>query len=108
MSKNTSAEIDDSPLSALEDHGEFIMRHIGPRDEQIEVMLKEVGCSHVILGHSERRQLCRETDELVGIKVRAAHRDGLIPIICVGETLEQRDRGETITVVDRQIRAALY
>jgi triosephosphate isomerase (TIM) len=70
-------------------------------------MLKDLGCSHVILGHSERRQYFGETDEQVAQKVRAAHRDGLIPIVCVGETLAQRKRGETTALIARQIRTAL-
>jgi triosephosphate isomerase len=71
-------------------------------------MLKDLGCSHVILGHSERRQYFGETDEEVARKVRAAHRDGLIPIVCVGETLEQRERGETTALISRQVRTALH
>lgn len=71
-------------------------------------MLKDIGCSHVILGHSERRQYFGETDEQVAQKVRAAHRDGLIPIVCVGETLEQRERGETTALIARQVRTALH
>jgi triosephosphate isomerase (TIM) len=70
-------------------------------------MLKDLGCSHVILGHSERRQYFGETDERVAQKVRAAQRDGLIPIICIGETLEQRERGETTALIARQVRTAL-
>jgi triosephosphate isomerase (TIM) len=71
-------------------------------------MLKDLGCSHVILGHSERRQYFGETDEQVAQKVRAAHRDGLIPIVCVGETLDQRERGETTAFIARQVRTALH
>ena len=70
-------------------------------------MLKEIGCTYVILGHSERRQYFAETDEQVARKVRAAQRDGLAPIICVGETLEERERGDTLTVIKRQILGGL-
>jgi triosephosphate isomerase len=70
-------------------------------------MLTDLGCSHVILGHSERRHYFGETDEQVAQKVRAAQRDGLIPIVCVGETLEQRERGETAVLIARQVRTAL-
>src|SRR5215213_5901991 len=70
-------------------------------------MLKELGCSHVIIGHSERRQYFAETDEQVAKKVQAARRDALIPIVCVGETLEERQRGETLVVIARQVRGAL-
>ena len=83
-----------------EPHGAFTGEVSGP-------MLKEAGCAYVILGHSERRQYFAETDESVARKVRAARRDGLLPIICVGESLEERESGATLAVIDRQIRAAL-
>jgi triosephosphate isomerase len=70
-------------------------------------MLKAVGCQYVIIGHSERRQYYGETDEQVAQKVKAAQRDGLTPIICVGETLAERERGDMFTVISRQIRAGL-
>jgi triosephosphate isomerase (TIM) len=70
-------------------------------------MLVSVGCEYVILGHSERRTIFGETDEGVGRKVRAAAGHGLVPIVCVGETLEERDRGDERSVVERQLRAAL-
>src|SRR5882672_9748264 len=70
-------------------------------------MLKELGCSHVIIGHSERRQYCGETDEQVARKIKAAQQNGLTPIICVGETLEERERGATMTIIGRQVRGAL-
>jgi triosephosphate isomerase len=70
-------------------------------------MLKGVGCSHVILGHSERRQLFGETDEGVGRKARAAHDHGLVPIVCVGESLAERDAERTLEVVERQLERAL-
>ncbi|HOT96417.1 MAG TPA: triose-phosphate isomerase [bacterium] len=70
-------------------------------------MLLSAGCSHVILGHSERRQYFGETDETVNHKVRAALKAGLIPIVCVGETLAERQTEETAAVVARQIRGAL-
>ncbi len=70
-------------------------------------MLQELGCHYVIVGHSERRQYCGETDEIVARKVQAAQRNGLLPIVCVGETLEERERGETLAVITRQIRGGL-
>jgi triosephosphate isomerase (TIM) len=70
-------------------------------------MIKDAGCSHVILGHSERRQIFGETDEGVAGKARAAHDNDLVPIICVGETLDERDGSKTEAVVERQVRAAL-
>jgi triosephosphate isomerase len=71
------------------------------------LMLKELGCSYVIIGHSERRQYCGETDEQVARKVKAAQQYSLIPIICVGETLEERENGSTMTIIARQVRGAL-
>lgn len=68
-------------------------------------MLKDVGCNYVILGHSERRSIFGESDELVGEKVRAAFSHDLIPILCVGETLEQREAGQTDAVNRRQLLA---
>ncbi len=65
-------------------------------------------CSHVILGHSERRQYFKETDEFVNQKVKAAFRHGLTPIVCVGETLAQYEAGETETVVSTQVKGVLH
>ncbi len=70
-------------------------------------MLRDVGCSHVIVGHSERRALYGETDAVVATKFKAAQAAGLIPIACVGETLEQREAGQTRAVIERQIVAVL-
>ena len=70
-------------------------------------MLKDLGCSYVIVGHSERRQYFGETDDTVRRKVVAAQAAGLCPIVCVGETLAERERGETLSTVARQVRAVL-
>lgn len=70
-------------------------------------MLTDVGCSHVILGHSERRQYFGETDEGVAKKTKVALDNGLLPISCVGETLEEREGGNTMDVVGRQVDAIL-
>lgn len=70
-------------------------------------MLKDAGASAVILGHSERRQYHGETDEEVAAKTRAAWRAGLMAIVCVGETEAQRDDGEALNIVGRQIAASL-
>ena len=70
-------------------------------------MLKEAGVDYVIVGHSERRQYFAETDETVNKKVKAAHKYGLKPIVCVGETLEQKEAGETTNVITTQTRLAL-
>jgi triosephosphate isomerase len=70
-------------------------------------MLKDLGCRYVILGHSERRQLMGETDAQVNQKVHAALKVGLVPIVCVGETLDQREAGQTTTVVRTQTQGSL-
>ena len=71
------------------------------------VMLRNLGCMYVILGHSERRTYFGETDESVNRKVKSALSNGLLPIICVGETLREREEGKTEEVVTRQTKAAL-
>jgi triosephosphate isomerase len=70
-------------------------------------MLRDVGCRYVIVGHSERRQLFGETDEVVQKKVAAVLRQGLVPIVCLGETLPQREAGQTFDVVVRHLAGAL-
>lgn len=71
------------------------------------VMLKDIGVSHVVLGHSERREYYNETDETVNKKIHAAFNHDLIPIVCVGESLEQREADETLTHIESQIKLAL-
>ncbi|RMD84007.1 MAG: triose-phosphate isomerase [Candidatus Dadabacteria bacterium] len=70
-------------------------------------MLVDAGCSHVIVGHSERRQYFGETDYTVAKKVAAAARGGLVPVMCVGETLAQREEGSTLEVIERQVKGGL-
>ena len=70
-------------------------------------MLVDVGCSYAIVGHSERRSLFGETSRLVAQKARAAQEGGLRPIVCVGETLEEREAGRTLEVVSEQIDQSL-
>jgi triosephosphate isomerase len=65
--------------------------------------LQDAGCSGVILGHSERRQFFGETDEALVAKVKAARDWNLLPLLCVGETLEERQQGRTLEILDRQI-----
>ena len=70
-------------------------------------MLRDFGCRHVLVGHSERRALYGETDKQVAAKFQAAQGAGLIPILCVGETLQERESGVTEIVVGRQLAAVL-
>ncbi len=79
-----------------EDHGAFTGEVAAP-------MLKDVGCTFVVIGHSERRQLFGETDDTVNKKIKAALIHGLIPIMCIGESLEEREKGDTIAKVRRQL-----
>lgn len=67
------------------------------------LMLREVGCQYVIIGHSERRQYFGETDETVNRKIRSAIRSDLKVIFCIGETLEEREGGKTFSVIERQL-----
>jgi triosephosphate isomerase len=70
-------------------------------------MLRDLFCRYVVLGHSERRSLFGETDEIVNRKVRAAHEATLRPILCVGETLDQRERGSVEKILALQLRGSL-
>lgn len=70
-------------------------------------MVKDEGCSYVIIGHSERRQYFGETDETVNKKTQAAFAAGLIPIVCVGETLAERESNVTFKVIEKQVRDGL-
>ncbi len=71
------------------------------------VMLKDVGCHYVIIGHSERRQYFGETDESANRRVQAVVRNEMHPILCVGETLQEREAGRTLDVVGRQVKGGL-
>jgi triosephosphate isomerase len=71
------------------------------------VMLEELGVSYVIVGHSERRTVLKETDDMVNRKIKAALRHHITPVVCVGETLEQRDAGRAKNVVTGQVKAAV-
>ena len=70
-------------------------------------MLKSVGCKYVIIGHSERRKYFGETDQTVNQRIRAAIDGGLVPIMCVGETLQEREAGKTVDVVKTQVTGGL-
>lgn len=101
-----AAELDGSPVG-------LAAQNLYPKDEGAftgEVsapMLKDAGCAWVVLGHSERRQYFKETDAFVAEKVAAALSHGLVPIACVGETLAERESGETLRVVKAQLDALL-
>jgi triosephosphate isomerase len=84
-----------------EEKGAFTGEVSGP-------MLRDAGCSHVLIGHSERRQYFGETDGTVNRKVRAALRSGLKPIVCIGETLEERRAGKAAARVDVQLEQGLW
>jgi len=71
------------------------------------VMLNDIGVTHVIIGHSERREYYNETDETVNLKAHAAFDNNLTPIICVGESIEQREANETLNHIEFQIKQAL-
>ncbi len=75
--------------------------------EMSPLMLKDAGCSFVIIGHSERRKYFFETDETVNKKIKAALGVQLVPIVCIGETLEEREAGKTIEVVRVQLEGGL-
>ena len=80
----------------------------GPFTGEISAaLLRDLLVRYVVLGHSERRTLFRETDEIVNRKVRAAHEGSLRPIVCVGETLEQRDKGNVDKILSIQLRGSL-
>lgn len=71
-------------------------------------MLTAVGCTHVILGHSERRQYFKETDALVNVKLKKALAAGLIPIVCIGEALEERESGITEQIITAQVKGVFH
>jgi len=83
-----------------EDQGAFTGEVSGP-------MLADAGCAHVLVGHSERRQLFGETDEIVRRKTGAALKAGLSPIVCIGEVLAERDGGRTLARIDEQLAGGL-
>lgn len=86
------------------------MYHVGEgafTGEISPLMLRDLGCQFVILGHSERRQFFGETDATVNAKTQAALANSITPIVCVGETLEQREAGSTASVIEEQIRGSL-
>lgn len=85
---------------SIHDSGAYTGEVSGP-------MLADAGCDYVIVGHSERREYYAETDEVVAAKYAAAQKHGLVPILCIGETLAEREAGETENVVARQLDAVI-
>ena len=98
--------VKDSPvqLGAQNCHHETAGAHTG---EISPPMLVELGCRYVLIGHSERRKELGETDEMINRKMKAALAHGLTPVLCVGETGEERRQGLTFTTVEGQLRAGL-
>ncbi|MGA0734463.1 MAG: triose-phosphate isomerase, partial [Steroidobacteraceae bacterium] len=96
--------------SAIELGAQDVCEQVEPGAYTGEVsasMLREIGCRYVIVGHSERRAIYGETDEFVARKFAAALAAGLVPILCVGESLQERESGATETVVTRQLDAVI-
>jgi triosephosphate isomerase (TIM) len=100
---NAAAEGTPIKIAAQNMHFEDSGAYTGEISAQ---MLKEAGAAYVVIGHSERRQYFNETDETVNLKLKKAHEAGLVPIVCCGETLEEREAGNTEAVVRRQVIAA--
>ena len=94
----------DLPIGGEDCHSEERGAHTG---DVSAPMLADAGARYVIVGHSERRTDHGETDEMVAAKAKAAHDAGLISIVCIGESEAQRERGETLDVLERQLRASL-
>ena len=99
LTRNTAIEVGAQTMD-YHDAGAFT-GEISP------LMLTEVGVSYVIIGHSERREYYGETDETVNAKIKSAFRHNLIPIVCVGESLEQREAGHTLEWITSQLKGAL-
>ncbi len=99
-------EIKDSPVY-LGAQNMYHQRQGAFTGEVSPLMLRDIGCRYVILGHSERRSLFKEGDSFINKKVLAALEEGIIPILCVGETLEEREKGATLEVVAGQLRKGL-
>lgn len=95
------------PMPLLGAQNVYIGDHGAFTGEVSIPMLKECGCTHVIIGHSERRHILGEGEPLIAQKMRACFDAGLIPVLCYGETLEEREAGRAFQVMERQLRSAV-
>jgi triosephosphate isomerase len=104
--RQVSEIVKSSPISMGAQNVDW--RSQGALTGEIEAsMLKDVGCTHCLVGHSERRAQFFETDEQVAEKYKACIANDLVPILCIGETLEQRDEGQTMEIVSRQLQVVI-
>ena len=101
--RNVSSRLEGSNIKVAAQDCAAESKHGAHTGEVAADMIKDVGCSHVIIGHSERRQHYSETDASVNAKTKSAIQAGLIAIVCVGETLDQREAGSAADVVKSQI-----
>jgi triosephosphate isomerase len=105
--KTVADRVEDSNIRIAAQDCAAESKHGAHTGEVAADMIKDAGCSHVIIGHSERRQLYGETDATVNAKTKAALQAGLIAIVCVGETLAERESGKAESVVKTQLTAGL-
>ncbi len=103
---SVAAVLKDSPI-ALAAQNIFWEESGAFTGEIAPAMLKDVGCTHVIIGHSERRQFFNETNDTVNKRLKAALKASLIPILCIGETLSEREGEKTLAVIEQQITEGL-
>ena len=104
---SVAAVLNDSPI-ALAAQNIFWEESGAFTGEIAPAMLKDVGCTHVIIGHSERRQFFNETNDTVNKRLKAALKASLIPIVCIGETLSEREGEKTLAVIEEQITEGLH
>ena len=104
---SVAAVLKDSPI-ALAAQNIFWEESGAFTGEIAPAMLKDVGCTHVIIGHSERRQFFNETNDTVNKRLKAALKASLIPIVCIGETLSEREGEKTLAVIEEQITEGLH
>ena len=105
--KNVADRLEGSNIKVSAQDCSTEPKHGAQTGEVAADMIKDVGCSHVIVGHSERRQFYGETDQTVNLKAKAAIQTGLTAIVCVGEKLNERESGNAETVVRTQLKGSL-